>query len=200
MTPGGNPWRAAGPILGLVLLAGCARPVTVSSELPACTVGDEAVAGNGVILMAQSVPTASWVPCLDTVPLGWHFSGLDARSGSARFWLDSDRDGVHAIEVQLAEDCDTEGATEIPSDRDGMDRLERVIQVSPHYVGRRYYVFDGGCITVVFTLAGQYRGEPLAVATQGIGVISRAELAGQVREQSGNRLDLDPRADPDGSA
>ena len=199
MRRGGRPSRAAVPVVGLALLAGCARPVTVSSELPACTVGDEAVAGNGVILMAQSVPTASWVPCLDTVPLGWHFSGLDARSDSARFWLDSDRDGPHAIEVQLADGCDTEGATEIPSDRDGMTRLERVGQVFPHYVGRRYYVFDGGCITVVFTLSGQYRGEPLAVATQGIGVVSRAQLADQVREQSGDRLDLDPRADADGS-
>ncbi|NEK59713.1 hypothetical protein GCU56_17790 [Geodermatophilus sabuli] len=166
-----------------------------TGQPPACSIGDEGSAANGVVLMAQSVPTASWVPCVRGLPLGWHFSGLDARRDEARFWLDSDRDGVHAIEVRLTARCDTEGATEIPSDRDGMRRLERVTQVTPQYLGRRFYLFDGGCITVVFTLSGDARGEPLALATQGIGTLPREELAEQVREESHGRLELDPPAD-----
>ena len=52
--------------------------------------------------MAQSVPTATWVPCIRTaLPLGWNFHHLDARNGVARFWLDSDRDGQQAVEVRL---------------------------------------------------------------------------------------------------
>ena len=180
---------------GALLLSGCAAERTsVSRQVPACSV-DDGQAADGVVLMAQSVPSATWVPCVEGVPLGWGFGGLDARSGSARFWLDSDRDGRRAIEVRLEEACDTTGATEIPTDREGLRRLERVTQVTPEFHGRRFYLFEGGCLTVVFTLAGEYRGEPLALATQGVGVVSRAELAAQVREESGGRLDLDPPAD-----
>lgn len=182
----------AAVVLGAALLPGCAVPASLDSELVACRAGDDGTPANGVVLMAQSVPTATFVPCLDTVPLGWHFGDLEARDGSARFWLDSDRDGLHAIEVQLTESCDTEGATEIPSDRAEMRRLERVTQLSPQYVGTRYYLFDGGCISVLFTVAGSDRAEPLAVATQGIDAVPREQLRALVREESDGRLELDP--------
>jgi hypothetical protein len=73
-----------------------------------------------------------------------------------------------------------------------MRRLERVTQVTPQFLGRRFYVFDGGCITVVFTLNGPDRSEPLAVATQSLGTVPREELRQLVHEQSGGRLELDP--------
>ena len=191
--------RTATALLATALLAsGCSASTSVSGELPGCATGDDASAANGVILMAQSVPTASWVPCVESVPVGWTFAGLDAHSGSARFWLDSDRDGDRAIEVLLTEDCDTEGATEIPRELDDLRRFERVTQVSPQYLGRRYYVFDGGCLTVVFTLSGDNRGEPLALATQSLGVVSREDLATQVHDASGGRLFLDPPARTEG--
>jgi hypothetical protein len=177
--------------LAPLLLTGCVT-VDFGSEAVACAEGDDAEPANGVILMAQSVPTASFVPCLEGMPVGWHFSDLKAQSGSARFWLDSDRYGTHAIEVRLTESCDTSGATEIPSERPDMSRLERIAQVHPQFIGRRYYVFDGGCITVVFTLAGSDSSEPLAVATQGLGVVPRDELRDLVRENSNGRLELDP--------
>ncbi len=187
--------------VGALLLGGCAAEDTsVSPAAPACSADDDGAVGNGVVLMAQAVPSATWVPCVEGVPLGWGFGGLDARSGSARFWLDSDRDGQRAIEVRLAETCDTAGATEVPTDREGLRRLERVTEVTPEFHGRRYYLFEGGCLTVVFTLGGEYRGEPLALATQGIGVVSRAHLAAQVREETGGRLELDPPAGGGGAS
>ncbi len=200
MTPGRRRWPALLAAMGVALLPGCVRVSTLSSDLVACEEGDDGAPSNGVILMAQAVPTASWVPCLETMPLGWHFSGMDVDNGSARFWLDSDRDGLRAIEFRLTETCDTDGATEIPSDRDKMRRLERVTQVSPQYVGRRYYLFEGGCITVLFRLSGQNRAEPLAVATQGLGAVPREQLRALVREQSDGRLELDPPATGDGGS
>jgi hypothetical protein len=179
-------------LLGALVLSGCGQLTTLASDVVACRQGDDGTPANAVVLMAQSVPSSSWVPCLEAMPQGWHFSEMEVDRGSARFWLDSDRDGTHAIEVRLTKSCDTEGATEIPSDRDGMRRLERVTEVSPQYVGRRFYLFDGGCITVVFTLSGENRGEPLAVATQGLGAVPREDLRALVREKSGGRLELDP--------
>jgi len=186
-------------LAALLVLPGCVRiGGTLSGDLVACKEGDDGTPSNGVVLMAQAVPSASWVPCLEGMPLGWHFSAMDVDRGSARFWLDSDRDGLHAIEVRLTRSCSTSGATEIPSDRPEMRRLERVSQVTPMYVGRRYYLFEGGCITVLFRLSGENRGEPFAVATQGLGAVARDDLRAMVHEDSGGRLALDPPADEEG--
>ncbi len=176
------------------MLVGCVQPGSVGSDELACVVGDDGEPANGVVLMAQAVPTASWLPCLDAVPLGWHLSEVRIRDGSGRFFLDGDRDGIHAIEVRLTSSCDTRGATEIPSDRAGVRRLEKVVALSPEYVGTRFYVFDGGCLSVHFRLAGEDRAEPLAVATEGIDLVGRAGVEAQVHEETGGRLQLDPAA------
>ena len=177
---------------GAVLLTGCAEPVSLGSDELACRNGEEAGPANGVVLMAQAVDTASWVPCLDTVPLGWHMSDVQIRDGAGRFWLDSDRDGVRAIEVALTPSCRTGNATEIPSDRSGVRRLEQVSEVSPGYRGARFYVFDGGCLTVRFKIAGDDRAEPLAVATEGIDLLHRTDVEQLVHEETDGRLQLDP--------
>jgi hypothetical protein len=174
--------------------AGCATGDTNSAvtRIPLCSAGDGG-AGNEVVLMAQSVPTASWVPCIRTaLPLGWGFQHLEARDGDATFWLNSDRDGQKAIGVHLRPSCDVAGATEIASDRPGMRRLERVRRVSPSFTGERYYVFPGGCLTVAFQLSGDSPGEALALASQVVGALPRQVLQAQVRRESGDRLDLDP--------
>jgi hypothetical protein len=167
--------------LAAALLAGCSSdgPNSAITDPPLCSEGDDS-AGNGV-------------PCISTaLPLGWNFHHLEATNGSARFWLDSDRDGDKAVEVRLAASCDTAGTTEIPSDRVGMRRLERVGRMSPTYAGTRYYLFDGGCLTVVFRLDSDSPGEALALASQAVGVVARADLQKQVRDESGGRLELDP--------
>lgn len=192
----------AGPLLALLVVtgaAGCGAPTTASTALPTCSDGDDGEAANGVVLMAQSVRSASWVPCLRAaLPLGWAFEYLDARNDRALFRLSSDRDGQRQeIDVRLVGSCDTVGSTEIRSDRDDMQRFERVTMTTPRFEGRRYYVFDGGCIVFDFRLAADNRGEPLALATQVVGAVSRADLRAQVTEESDGRLQLDP---PDGNA
>ena len=190
----------AGPLLTLLALglSGCSNDTTATTEQPTCAAGEDGAASNAVILMAQSVPTATWVPCLQSaLPLGWNFHHLDARDTVSVFSLDSDRDGQEAIKVRFEASCDTSGATEIASDQEGMDRLERVTQTTPTFEGKRYYVFEGGCITYVFTLTGDSdnRGEALALATQSVGAITRDDLSDQVRDESDGRLSLDPAGD-----
>ena len=191
---------AVGPLLAVLAasaVSGCAGENTATIVQPTCEEGDDGAASNAVVLIAQSVPTATWVPCLRTaLPLGWGFHHLDARDGQARFWLNSNRDGDKAIEVRLERTCDTAGSTEIPSERPQMRRFERITTTTPNFDGERYYVFEGGCITFVFRLGGDTRGEPLALATQAVGAVNRQALVEQVREESDGRLELDP---PDGS-
>ena len=168
--------RALPALVAGGMLAGCASDSTAIMTTPLCE-NRGGGADNSVILMAQSVPTATQVPCISAaLPLGWGFHHLDARNGVSRFWLDSDRDGQQAIEVRLTESCDTSGTTEVPTDREGMQRLERVDRLSPSYAGVRYYLFDGGCMSVVFALDGHSAGEALAVASDIVGVVARADL------------------------
>jgi len=179
-------------VAGLAM-SGCSSDTSATFVQPTCASGDDGEASNAVVLMAQSVPTASWVPCMrSTPPLGWGFHHLDARDGVATFWLDSDRDGQLAIRVRLEKSCDTRGSTQIPSDRDGMHRFERVTMTTPRFEGERYYVFDGGCIRFTFKLGADNRGEALALATQSVGGVSRADLEAQVHEESDGLLRLDP--------
>src|SRR5262249_3855683 len=108
-------------------------------------------ASPSMILSAQAVPTASLLPCLTAVPSGWHVGGADTASGHARFWLDSDQAGPHAVTITLSAVCDTSGARQIPTDQPGTRRFERPLTLRPQFTGLRYYTFPGGCVTYRFT-------------------------------------------------
>jgi hypothetical protein len=182
----------AAPGLAL-LLGGCVQVAGPVEGVPVCPRGD-AAPGNAVVLLAQSVPTATWVPCLreSAVPRGWDVVAAEATRGGARLQLRSDRAGARAIEVALSGPCSTEGATEVPSDHPAMRRFERVSEVTPLFRGQRTYVFEGGCVTVTLEVEGADRVEPLAVATAALGMVSRGQLRQAVREDTGGRLTLDP--------
>jgi hypothetical protein len=176
-------------------LTGCANDNTATTRVPVCSAIEDGQPANGVLLMAQSVQTAEWIPCVRAaLPLGWSFRELNARSGYAAFSFNSDRDGDRAILVRLSPRCDTSGATRIPSDREGMQRFERVAETTPDYHGARYYIFGGGCITFQFRLLGEERGEALALAADAVGVVARSDLQKLVDKNSGGRLALDPPA------
>ena len=104
-----------------------------------------------MILAAQAVPTAARLPCITALPAGWHVGGADTGSGHARFWLDSDQAGAHAVTINLAAACDTSGAQQIPSDQPGTRRLEQPLSVRPQFTNLRFYTFPGGCVTYRFT-------------------------------------------------
>ena len=80
-------------------------------------------------LIAQSVPTATKVPCISSYPAGWHFASMSIERGRSEFTLDSDRAGISAVKVSLERTCDVGGATEISSDEPGTRRFERILSV-----------------------------------------------------------------------
>ena len=138
----------------------------------ACEEGDDGAPSNGVVLMAQSVPTASWVPCLGrhAAGLALHRHGRPQRLGALLAGLRPRRRRGHRDAAdRVLRHRGRHGDPQRPAR--ACAGFERVTQVSPTYMGSRYYVFEGGCITVVFRLSGENRGEPLAVATQGIGAV-----------------------------
>ena len=147
----------------------------------------------GVLLMAQSVRSASWLPCINTLPVGYSYERLDATDRGAHFWLNSGGGGgSHAVGVALSRACDLRGAHDTPSDRNGMRRYERIDDVGSGYRGKWFYVFRGGCVSYQFDLHGATGTASAATLSTTLSFVSRATIAQQLHDYSGGRLDLDP--------
>lgn len=163
------------------LLYGCVGPETA---IPECETGGR------LTILAQSVPSASMVPCVRQMPVGWSFAALDVDSGGARFWLNSDRSGMRALEVELLDACDTAGATVVDPEEDGTERYQRLTSLSPRFTGITYDVFAGGCVAYRYELtSGAHIGlhEELHDA---VALFPRRVLADELRRDLG--LELDP--------
>jgi hypothetical protein len=176
--------------------AGCVRPV--STELsparePACRYqGRQGTAL--VILMAQAVPTASQLPCVELLPAGWSVSDVFVRNGRVRFSLDSDRVGMHAVQVVLERFCSFGRVTRVPSDHQGTRRYQEVISIDPgrRYQGAVYYVFPGGCVTYRLDFRSDEQARPLGEVTLALGFVTRDALRQTVSDFTGGRVPLDP--------
>jgi hypothetical protein len=181
----------------LPLLAGCVNVQLGGTDaVPTCDAGGRTSDpySAGVVLMAQSVPSASLLPCIGALPIGWSFHRLDATDRSARFWLNYDREGRQAVRVALDPDCDVRGATESASEQPGTRRYERVEPARSGYRGERYYVYPGGCITYHFELHGKTGAQPLTAVLSGLGFVTRDALRQMVHDYSDGRFELDPTA------
>jgi hypothetical protein len=180
-----------------LLLAGCVRPV--AGELtrePDCT-RQGAEEGTGpVLLMAQAVPTASQIPCVDLKPAGWTVGETFVRNGRARFTLDSDRVGQGAVQVILERTCKFGRVTRVPSDHPDTRRFQEVIAIEPgkRYQGAVYYVFRGGCVTYRLDFRGGDQARPLGEVTLALGFVTRAAVAKGLSDFSDGRVQLDPPA------
>jgi hypothetical protein len=152
-------------VLLLAATSGCAESGLGLGE-PRCVGG-----GSAIVLELQAVPSAELVPCYDELEPGWELAEFVARNGSARFVLDSDRDGPRFLEVEVSESCDVSEATPVPagrdprlplaSDRNGVERFVAVEEAIPskvgeagYYRGSWFFRFDGGCVTYRFDASG----------------------------------------------
>lgn len=176
-------WAAAGgAVAGVVTaLSGC---VDQAQAMPECK------ADSRLAILAQAVPTAAMVPCVEEMPAGWSFAALDVESERARFWLNSDRAGLRAVEVELTATCDVSGATKVPSEEEGATRYRRVRSLSPKHSGVNYDIFDGGCVTYRYEFDTGLQIELLPEFNDAIALFPRAELRQAVRRDLGH--DLDP--------
>jgi hypothetical protein len=175
-----------GAVLALVATAGLVTPaydLGVTGK-PSCGTGEL------MTLMAQAVPSATAVPCIDSLPAGWQMGGVRVRRDRATFWLDSDKGGSHAVEATLLRptECVTTGAMEEPSDEVGMRRFEQPDQLPPNLRSTRYYVFPGGCITYRFSFSGTATAALMFDADRALASQPRADLVADVRARTGLRL------------
>ena len=176
--------------------SGCVRPA--STELaqarePACRYqGRQGMALT--VLMAQAVPTASQLPCVELKPPGWTVSDVFVRNGRARFTLDSDRVGVGAVTVVLEQFCDIGRSTRVPSDHPGTRRYQEVISIEPgqRYQGAVHYLFPGGCVTYRLDFRSDEQARPMGEVSLALGFVTRDALRQTVEDYTDGRVPLDP--------
>jgi tRNA A-37 threonylcarbamoyl transferase component Bud32 len=145
---------------------------------------------NVMVLMAQSVPTATVVPCLAELPDGWAVGGMRVGRGKGSFWLNSDRAGTRAVDATLLPSggCAPSGATEVRSELAGARRFETAEPDAATPVFTRWYVFQGGCVRYRIDLGGPSAVSLRFDANDALGFQPRSTLVEHVHDRNGLRL------------
>lgn len=174
---------AMAAMLGLSI-AGCTAGD--AGQTPLCTNVEDSV----FILLAQSVPSATQLPCVSEFPAGWSFGGTDISSGLGRFWLDSDRGGIHAVQVSLRSSCDVADAIEErPAPDEAATRVfVRPDSLSPSFTGVRFLRFEGGCIDYTFRFASDASSTLAIEAVEALSLLPRATVVADVQDEAGLTL------------
>ena len=143
-----------------------------------------------MVLMAQSVPDAVSIPCIDSLPTGWELEGVSVHQDDSLFWLSSDRAGSHAVEVRLQRPaaCVVDGAIPVPTDELGTRRFESPERLPPDLQSTRYYLFEGGCVTYEFAFAGDASASLMFDADRALAFQPRMPLVEWVEDGSGLNL------------
>jgi tRNA A-37 threonylcarbamoyl transferase component Bud32/membrane-associated phospholipid phosphatase len=143
-------------------------------------------------LEAQSVPSASLVPCVRSLPVGWTLANVAVNDGRSVITLDNDRAGAGVMVVRLTAGCDLRGTTQILSSQPRLVRYLLVQQQAPQFSATHFDVFAGGCITTRLTLPAENQTQLINEAAQLLGFTSRQTLQQALEQRSDGRLHLDP--------
>lgn len=177
--------RARAALLAAVIvvlaLPACA---TNRSLAPRCTGPQEAA--SILILEAQSVPTATRLPCIAEFPPGWRYGGSAIDHNGTILWLDHDRAGVQAVEVRLRASCDPGEAAEVAPDPDeqGMRVYRSTVSGAP-LVGIRFAVFEGGCLMTAYRFDEGSQAALVVEADRAVSTVARADLVEGIGAEMG---------------
>ncbi len=139
-------------------------------------------------IVAQSVPSASYLPCIRDLQPGWTTSGFDPSQDGTSFLLDSDRSPGRPVTVQLTTGCRISGASPSPARAPGVLSYTRLDSIRPRFAGRLYDVFPGGCVTYTFDFS---HGSQIALMEQfkaAVGLYPRQQLRLVLKQELGVEL------------
>ena len=142
-------------------------------------------------LMAQAVPSASAVPCVQLEPDGWSLNDVKVGSGFASIVFDIVQPFQEAaVTVELHPSCDLAGSTEVSSDQPGPGATSASTAPPPR---------SGSPAPTPSRAAASPSGSsPRRPRTHGqrassiFGFVTRDELARDLDRRSAGRLQLDP--------
>jgi tRNA A-37 threonylcarbamoyl transferase component Bud32/membrane-associated phospholipid phosphatase len=143
-------------------------------------------------LMAQAVPTAPAVPCVEVDPVGLSLNDVKVGSGFASIVFDVVQPYQEAaVTVDLLPACDLTGAREISSEQPEARRYIRIDDSASPTRVTRIYTFEGGCMTERF-VSDLDPSRLAEEASSTFGFVTRSQLADDLSRRSAGRLQLDP--------
>ena len=176
--------RVAAAVVALSALASCSARAGDATEAN-CPIEE----GELFVLMAQSVPSATLIPCIEALPAGWTYGGSDVSNTVARFWLDSDRGGYHAVEVSLEASCRITGAVDVTNSTSEGGVRVYVNEFDLHpFSANKYFVFPGGCVTYRYRFGPEAEATLALEADEAVTFGLRTVLVAQVQDELGLTL------------
>jgi hypothetical protein len=147
-------------------------------------------------LMAQSVPSATLVPCIRARLAGWVLAKVAVNEGRSMITLDHDRAGAGVVVARLTAACDPTSAVETPAAEPGVRSYKRIEQLRDEYTATWYDRFPGGCMTYRLHSRSDLQGGFASEVPLLFGFRSRQVLRQALHERSGGRLQLDADTTP----
>jgi hypothetical protein len=179
---GRNPF---GVMLAAVTLA-------AGAALAGCAAADDTVPGCAdplrLAIVAQSVPSASYLPCIRNLQPGWTTSGFDPTQDGTSFLLNSDRSPGQPVTVRLTTACRISGASPSPARAPGVLTYTRLDSIRPRFSGRLYDVFPGGCVTYTFDFSHGSQIELMEQFKAAVGLYPRQQLRLVLKQELGVEL------------
>jgi hypothetical protein len=170
-----------------------------SAVAPACAVdtiepasGTDCRVGDVEILSAQTVPSASYVPCLADGLAEWEVRTTEYTDDGTSLRLVTARlDGTWTIE--LADSCEPGSApSQPPIDQFEGELFQRVDDGGDRFRETTYYTFDGGCVVSDLDLPGDRSIDaPRDERDEALTFVPRAQLAAEVERRTDGKLTLD---------
>jgi membrane-associated phospholipid phosphatase/tRNA A-37 threonylcarbamoyl transferase component Bud32 len=143
-------------------------------------------------LLAQSVPSASLVPCLGPLAPGWSVGPVTVNDGRSVIRLDHDRAGTGVLTVQLTADCDPQGASQVNSNQPQVRRYQRIDRQTPRFEAIHFDRFPGGCVTTQAAAPAANRADVTGDLATILHYTTRQALQQALNQRSDGRLRLDP--------
>lgn len=171
-------------LAAVMLAAGAllAGRTAFSQAVPAC--GDP----RRIAIIAQSLPSASYLPCIRALPQGWRTSGFDPSQSGTSFLLSSDRSPGRPVLVRLTPACRPGNASPSPPRAPGVVTYTQLTSIAPRFAGTVYDVFPGGCVSYAFDFT---LGSQIALVEQfeaAVGLYPRQQLRLMLKRELGVEL------------
>jgi hypothetical protein len=167
-------------LLAPLAAAGCTR--LAEKRVRVFCVPPKGSVETGVVLIAQAIPSASRVPCVEAYPSGWTFGTFDVKTGKAVMTFDSDRAGINALTVTLEPRCHPVGARMQPDEVGALQLQQQSVAFVPRYRAIRYYTFPGACMMYAFNFPPGTASTLITDSAVMINLINRRTLNEQVED------------------
>jgi hypothetical protein len=136
------------------------------------------------VLIAESVQTASLIPCVRSLPAGWGYGLFQATDHDARFRIETAAGPAAGVDVELVASCPPATEKASPDPTEPGTTVEKAVEQEDPYRATWTYRFEGGCVVYGIALASDVRATDLIDDLEsGLSFIHRAQLSGLLQRQ-----------------